>query len=114
MPTFREAARAMAVTDATMVRHLDALLRDFVDDNRALFGFWGDLSTESALSEAGWAYFRDSYLAVRGDGPLLRLELVGDPCGRQLARRSNQKWWRTFEALQTAGAVDSFFDAMGD
>jgi hypothetical protein len=114
MPTFRDAARAMAVTDATMVRHLDALLRDFVDDNRALFGFWGELPTESALSEAGWTYFRDGYLAVRADGPLLRLELVGDPYGRRLARRLNQKWWRTFEALQTAGTVDPFFDAMAD
>jgi hypothetical protein len=29
--TFRELARAMAIDDATMVRHIDALLRDFVD-----------------------------------------------------------------------------------
>jgi hypothetical protein len=28
--------------DSTTVRHLDALLRDFVDDHRALFGFFSD------------------------------------------------------------------------
>jgi hypothetical protein len=46
----------MNIDDATLVHHLDALLRDFVRENRALFWFWRDLPTESALSEAGWRY----------------------------------------------------------
>jgi hypothetical protein len=70
--------------------------------------------TATGRSLAGWTWFRDGYLVVRSDGPLLRLELVDDPDGRRLARRLNQKWWRTFEALQTTGTVDPFFDAMAD
>jgi hypothetical protein len=36
MLTFGEAARQMRIDDATMARHIDALLRDFVDGNRAV------------------------------------------------------------------------------
>jgi hypothetical protein len=87
MPTFREAARAMAVTDATMVRHLDALLRDFVDDNRALFGFWGELPTESALSEAGWTYFRDGYLAAQDSRSRNERKILARSAETEIGRR---------------------------
>ena len=92
MLTFREAVRAMAIADATMARHIDALLRDFVADNRTLFGFWDGLPAESALSEAGWRWFRDGQLRLRDDGSLPRLELVGDPYGRGVAKRCNARW----------------------
>jgi hypothetical protein len=65
MLTFGEAARQMKIDDATMARHIDALLCDFVDGNRILFE--GDLPTESALSEAGRRLFREGRL--RRDEP---------------------------------------------
>jgi hypothetical protein len=110
MPTFGEAARQMKIDDATMARHIDALLRDFVDGNRALFE--GDLPTESALSEAGWRLFREGRLRLRCDELVPRLELVGDD-SRKAVRRQNLKWWRVVEALQTAGEADPFFSMVG-
>ena len=82
----RQAVRHMAIDDAAMVRHIDALLRDFVANNRTLFEFWGDLPTGSALSEAGWQFFRDGDLRLRDDDESLpRLELVGDLDSRKIA-----------------------------
>jgi hypothetical protein len=107
MLTFGEAARQMRIDDATMARHIDALLRDFVDGNRALFE--GDLPTESALSEAGWRLFREGRLRLHCDELVPRLEPVGDPDSRKAVRRQNLKWWRALEALQIAGEVDPFF-----
>jgi hypothetical protein len=105
----RTRAEEMVIDDAAMVQHIDALLRDFVADNRTLFDFWGDLPTESARSEAGWQSFRDGDLRLRDDESLPRLELNGDLDSRKIARRQNLKWWHAFEALQIAGAVDPFF-----
>jgi hypothetical protein len=107
MPTFGEAARQMKIDDATMVRHIDALLRDFVADNRTLLE--GDLPTESALSEAGWRLFREGRLRLRCDELLPRIEPVSDPDNGKAVRRQNLKWWRVVEALQTAGEADPFF-----
>jgi hypothetical protein len=104
MLTFGEAVRQMKIDAATMARHIDALLRDFVADNRILFE--GDLPTESALSEAGWRLFREGRLRLRCDELLPRLEPVDS---RKVVRRQNLKWWRAFEALQIAGEVDPFF-----
>jgi hypothetical protein len=59
-----------------------------MDDNRTLFGFGCELPAEGALSEAGWTFFRDGHLRLRGDGPLPRLELVGDRYGRGIAKRN--------------------------
>ena len=111
MLTFRELAHAMAIDDATMVRHIDALLRDFVDERRTLFGLWGEVPTESALSEAGWRWFRTGHLRLHDDKALLpRLELVeNDLCGRGIARRQNQRLVERYESMQDAGAIDPFF-----
>jgi hypothetical protein len=92
--------------------HLDALLRDFVRENRALFWFWGDLPTESALSEAGWRYFADGYLALRDESALSRLELVDDLHDRQMARRRNQRFVKRYEAMQDSGTIDPYFAAV--
>ena len=111
MLTFRELAQAMAIDDAVMVRHIDALLRDFVDERRTLFGFWGELPTESALSEAGWRWFRDGHLRLHDDKAVLpRLELVEDNLSsRGIARRQNQRLVKRYESMQDTGAIDPFF-----
>jgi hypothetical protein len=80
----------MNVDDTTMVRHVDALLRDFVDDHRTLFGFQ-DQPSESALAEAGWRFFCDGLLRLRTDTLLPRLELVGDLLGRGTTKRENRR-----------------------
>jgi hypothetical protein len=54
MLSFREMVEQMQIDDATMARHVDALLRDFVADHLALFGFWDEMPAEAALSKAGW------------------------------------------------------------
>jgi hypothetical protein len=98
--------RDHAISDTTIVRHIDALLRAFAAGNRAFFEFWGALPTESALSEAGWTYFRDGHLRLRGD----QLELVGDDLRDQgIARRQNQRLVRLYRSMQDAGAIDPFF-----
>jgi len=98
--------RAMTIDDATMVRHIDAPMRDFAAGNRAFFEFWGALPTESALSEAGWTYFRDGHLRLRGD----QLELVGDDLRDQgVVRRQNQRLVKLYKSMQDTGAIDPFF-----
>lgn len=49
MLTFCELAHQMTIDDAVMARHIDALLRDFVEDHRTLFGFWDGPLIEGAL-----------------------------------------------------------------
>jgi hypothetical protein len=78
----------------------------------ALFGFWDGPPTEGALSDAGWRWFCDGYLALRQDQPLPRLELVGDLYGRQVARRRNQRFVNPYEAMQDSGTIDPYFAAV--
>jgi hypothetical protein len=101
---FREMVRHMAIDDNTMVRHLDALLRDFVDDHRALFGFFSDKPpAESALSKAGWRWFAAGHLRLeQDDGLVPRLELAGDLAGRGDAKLENQPFMALYERLQDA------------
>jgi hypothetical protein len=82
----------MAIDDATMVRHVDALLRDFVAENLKLFGFFDGLPAETALSKSGWRFFRGGHLGLRDDEPLPRLEFVGDIWGRGFARQQSQRF----------------------
>jgi hypothetical protein len=111
MLSFGEMARAMAIDDATMVRHIDALLRDFVADNPRLFGFRDEpVMAESALSKAGWTVFRGGHLRLRDDDLLPRLELVGDhPRDQRIARRQNRRLVKLYESMQDTGAIDPFF-----
>jgi hypothetical protein len=105
---FRELVRHMAIDDSTMVRHLDALLRDFVDDHRALFGFFGDQSpAESVMSKAGWRWFAAGHLRIeQDDGLLPRLELAGDLAGRGDAKSENQRLVALYERLRDVLRVE--------
>jgi hypothetical protein len=55
----------MTIDDAALVR-LDALLLDFVSNNRALFGFTEE-PTAAAMSAAGRRFFRKGYLVLRDE-----------------------------------------------
>lgn len=92
--TFRELAQAMAIDDVVMAQHIDALLRDFVEDYRTLFGFWDGVPAESALADAGWRWFRTGHLRLRDDEPLPRIEFVGGRFGRIEAGLCNARWVR--------------------
>jgi hypothetical protein len=84
----------MTIDDAALVR-LDELLRDFVSNNRALFGFTEE-PTAAAMSAAGWRFFRKGYLVLRDDSGL---QLVDDQYGQSIVRRQNQPYVDRYEAI---------------
>ena len=84
----------MTIDDAALVR-LDDLLRDFVSNNRALFGFTEE-PTAAAMSAAGWRFFRKGYLVLSDDDGL---QPVDDQYGQSIARRRNQPYVERYEAL---------------
>ena len=52
------------------------------------------------------------YLALRDEGLLPQLELVGDLYGRQVARQRNQRFVNRYEAMQDSGTIDPYFAAV--